>query len=159
MTLAETLQSKLGDWRPDGPGRHTLTQSDPDSGWKVSLEIERNEPLSCALAELTCEHTGEPLSTTAWAGALEKRIRGLMEPLRLIEADAARDEAVLRSALPTVRGEKRSHYELRLTGGRKASLKRYAAAIDPTAKRQATPFVLTHEVLGQLIDDLTAPLN
>lgn len=157
MTLGETLLRKLGSDRAD-ESRSPLIASDAATGWTASLAIDKNDALSCSLAELVCERVGDPQPTRAWADSLVKRVRGLMEPLRVIEVDAQRDEAVLRSDSPTVRNEKRAHYELRLLGGRKATLKRFAAATEGGAKREAVPFALTHEVLGQLVDVLTAPV-
>ena len=92
------------------------------------------------------------------AEAIAGRASGLMEPLRLIECDATRLEAILRSDEPTVRGGKRSHYELRLDGKRRAILRRFQAGIEPTAKREQIPFTLTHEVLGHFVDNVAEDL-
>src|SRR2546423_6999976 len=156
MTLAETLSSKLAEWRPAGSGRSTLTETDAASGWSVSLTIDKADALSCQMADLTCARKDGRYDTKAWADSLARRVKGLMEPLRVIEVDAQRDEAILRSDSPSVRNDKRAHYELRLQNGRKATLTRFIAAADVAAKREPTNFTLTHEVIAKLVDDLTA---
>jgi hypothetical protein len=156
MTLAEALQSKLVEARPTSPGRFTLAHTDAALGWTVSLDIERADALSCQLWEVSCvRNSGEEPGLRAWADLLAQRVTGLMEPLEVIEIDSLKNQAILRSESPTVRNEKRAHFELKLEGGRKATLRRYQAAIDPTAKRQSTTFVLTHEVIAKLAEDLT----
>ncbi len=157
MTLAETLLSKLGEARPTSSGRFTLTHSDAASGWTVSVDIEKADALSCQLAAVACiRGAGAEPGVQEWANALAKQVTGLMEPLQVIEVDALKNEAILRSNSPTVRNDKRAHFELKLEGGRKATLRRYQAPIDPAAKREPSTFVLTHEVIAKLVDDLTA---
>ncbi len=159
MTLAETLLSKLGEPRPSSPGRFVLAHADEASGWSVAVTIEKADALSCQLSELSCVRgRGEAPALRKWADALAERVTGLTEPLQVIEVDLLKNEAILRSDEPTVRNAKRAHYELKLEGGNKATLRRYQAAVDSAAKRQAGTFVLTHEVLGNLIDDLTSPV-
>jgi hypothetical protein len=156
MTLAETLLSKLVEARPTSPGRFTLAHTDAALGWTVSLDIEKADALSCQLWEVSCvRNAGEEPALRLWADRLAERVTGLMEPLQVVEVDTLKNEAILRSEAPTVRNEKRAHFELKLEGGRKASLRRYQAAIDPTAKRQPTTFVLTHEVIAKLAEELT----
>lgn len=157
MTLAETLLSKLAEARPTSPGRFALSHTDAASGWTVSLDIEKADALSCQLWEVSCDRgSGEQPGLRQWADLLAERVTGLLEPLQVIEVDSLKNEAILRSESPTVRNEKRAHYELKLEGGRKATLRRYQAAADPAAKREPTTFVLTHEVLSKLVEDLTA---
>lgn len=157
MTLAETLLSKLVEARPTSPGRFTLAHTDAASGWTVSLDIEKADALSCQLWEVACVRgPGDEPGLRPWADLLAERVTGLMERLQVIEVDSLKNEAILRSESPTVRNEKRAHFELKLEGGRKATLRRYQVAIDPTAKREQATFVLTHEVLSKLVEDLTA---
>jgi hypothetical protein len=159
MTLAETLLSKLAEPRPTSSGRFVLAHSDAVSGWSVALTIEKADALSCQLSEVSCVcGAAEPPALRKWADVLAERVTGLLEPLQVIEVDLLKNEAILRSDEPTVKNQKRAHYELKLEGGVKATLRRYQAAVDPSAKRQSSTFVLTHEVLGNLIDDLTGPV-
>jgi len=159
MTLGETVLSKLAEWRPAGSGRHIFRHADAGSGWTISLAIEKADDLSCRLSEVTCERAaGKEPDLKSWANALARRVTGLMEPLKVIEIDERRNEAILRSDEPTTRGHRRSHYELKLHGNRRAVLTRFAADAEPAAKRASIAFVLTHESLGKFIDDLTGPI-
>ena len=77
-----------------------------------------------------------------------------MEPLRLIEVDAGRDTALLRSAAPPKRGDDLFYYEVLLTG-RGAGVRRYQSS-STGGTRQQVAFPLTHEALAKLAADLTA---
>jgi hypothetical protein len=79
-----------------------------------------------------------------------------LEPLKLIEVDATRSEAVLRSETPAIRGTSVEYYELLLRGRQAATLKRYKAPRTGAGKRRAVPFALTHEAIAKLAGDLTA---
>lgn len=163
MTLAEKLLPKLAEHRPTSPGRTTWTHADAASGWTVVLTIDKADALSCQLAEVALTRA----TPAGWDGpALKVRaekiaanVTGLLEPLRLVELDGLRAEAVLRSSAPTSRGEKRSHYELRVKGTGAATLTRFQAGLDRTAKREPVGFSLTHEVLGKFLDDVTSCLS
>ena len=163
MMLSENLLRKLGEQRPTSPGRQTLTHQDEASGWTVVLTTEQADALSSRLWEATLQPTAPvALDATALrqkAEAIASRVSGLMEPLRLVECDATRLEAILRSDEPTVRGGKRGHYELHLDRQRRATLRRFQAECEPAAKREQVPFALTHEVLGHFMDDLAQTLS
>jgi hypothetical protein len=159
----QSLLPKLAEWRPTSPGRSTFTHQDTASGWSATLTVEKADALSCHLWSVTLEKRPTPAALNAAdlrqrAEAVAAKVTGLMEPLRVIEVDAVRGEALLRSDSPTVRNEKRSHYELGLTSTRRATLRRFQAPSDPTGKRQQVGFTLTHEVLANLAEDLTAAL-
>lgn len=161
--LSENLLRKLGEQRPTSPGRHTLTHQDEASGWAVVLTTEQADALSSRYWDVTLHPMApvalDPAGLRAKAEAVAAKVSGLMEPLRVIECDVTRMEAILRSDEPTVRGQKRNHYELRLDGKRRATLQRFQAERDPTAKREQVPFALTHEVLGHFVDDLAQALS
>ena len=160
MTLAEALLAKLAEPRTASPGRFTLLHSDGAAGWSVAMNIDKADALGCQLSEIACERiSGAAPDLKAWAESLANRVTGLMEPLQVVEVDLLKNEALLRSDEPTIRNQKRAHFELKLEGGRRAILRRYQAAIDPFAKREPTSFVLTNEVLGNLIDDLTGSIG
>jgi len=163
MTLSENLLRKLGEQRPTSPGRE-ITHQDEASGWTVAVTAEQADALSCRLRDLTVRPTvpGPALDAKALrqkAEAIAANVTGLMEPLRLVECDDTRREAILRSDEPAQRGGKRSHYEVRVDGQRTATLRRYQADQEPAAKRVQTPFTLTQEVLGHLVDDLAQSLS
>ncbi|HEV3143079.1 MAG TPA: hypothetical protein VGZ47_04260 [Gemmataceae bacterium] len=162
MTLAQTFLPKLGEHRPPGPGRHVLAHADAASGWSVTAIIEKADALSCQLWEITL-HRARPAATDPaalgkWAHGIAERVTGLMEPLRVLEIDNVRNEALLRSEAVTERHDKRFHYELKLEGAHRATLRRFQAGTDSRAKREQVPFVLTHETLGKFLDDVTAAL-
>ena len=76
-----------------------------------------------------------------------------MEPLHFIELDELRNEALLRSESPAKRGTALAYYEVLLTGGRRITMCRYERAAD-SSRRKQVGFVLTHEAIAKLIDDL-----
>lgn len=159
MTLAEKLLLSLAEHRPTSPGRHVWTHTDAAAGWTAALTIDKADALSCQFGEVTLTRTTQ----ATWDGpmlkaksdAIAAKVTGLMEPLRLIEVDELRREALLRSVAPTARSEKRFHYELRLMGTGIATLRRFQAELDRTAKREPIPFSLTHETLAKFVDDVT----
>jgi len=162
MTLAQTFLPKLGEHRPPSPGRHVLAHADTASGWSVTATIEKADALSCQLWEIALHRArpaaSDPAALTKWANAIASRVSGLMEPLRVLEIDNVRNEALLRSEDVTERHDKRSHYEVKLEGTHRATLRRFQAGLDSRAKREQVPFALTHEALGKFLDDVAAAL-
>lgn len=150
MTLEKMLRQQLSN--PESGGFH-MTCGD----WNVTLVSDRQDSLSCLLKELTLERAtpiGEGLH--AWAERVAEQATGLMEPLRLLEADAGLGKAILRSFTPAVRDGKATYYEMLLerTGRTSASLKRYAADRQNGLPREAIPFVLTHDAIVKLVTDI-----
>ena len=81
---------------------------------------------------------GDAAALRAWADRIAGRARGLLEPLKVIEVDAERDEAILRSDTPAAQGEDRFYYEVHLKGtraGRRPPLPRLAGRHRPAASR------------------------
>ena len=158
-----SLLPKLGEWRPTSGGRATFSHQDEATGWQVALTVEKNDALSCQLWDLELRKLPTPRPVTGVelqkrAVAIAAQTTGLLEPLRVIEVDVERGEAILRSDSPTVRGDKRSHYELSVTATRHATLRRFQAGNESTSKREQMKFTLTHEVLANLVEDLTTAL-
>ena len=157
MTLENTLLEKLSEWQPSGAGRQTLTVADDASGWVVSLAADRNDQIATAVWELNLRRTrpaAEGVTLKGWADLSAKRIKGLLEPLAVIEIDAPRSEALLRSGDPTRRGDAVAYYEIRLQGTTGATVQRFTAGV-AGSKREQVAFALTHEVLAHLVVDLT----
>lgn len=154
MTLDAILQQKLNEWTPPA-GRQELIVSDPESGWAVHLTADRKDELGCLLWELTLQHAGasEAGDLHSWAQAIVKRVTGLLEPLKIIEIDPTRNEALLRSASTQDRDDRLFYYELILRGTNYARLRRYEAA-RADAKREQTAFALTHESIVKVACDL-----
>jgi hypothetical protein len=156
-TLSETLQQKLGEWRPCD-GRETLDVAHPEHGWSASVVADHVEQLGARLWELTLRrHNAQAgVDLKARAEAVAARVTGLLEPLRLIEVDAAQGVALLRSSAPGQAAEAAAYYEALLHAGGTAQLRRYQAPHAGEPRRQQVPFALTHEALGKLVDDFTA---
>jgi hypothetical protein len=160
MTLNEVLQEKLAEWRP-GSGRQTLNVPDQGAGWTASLTADRADELGCLVWEMTLRRStplpgGDATLLRAWADRAAGRARGLLEMLKVIEVDAERDEAILRSDTPTAKGEDRYYYEVHLKGTGLADVRRYRGSLAATGKREQVAFALTHEALARLAADLTA---
>jgi hypothetical protein len=156
MTLAERLLPRLNDWRPAGDGRHSTSESFPEAGWTVRLAADKADSLSCLVWELALTRTAEPpagLTLKGWAEAVADRVTGLMEPLKLYEVDDTRSEAVLRSEVPSKKGDALGYYEVRLYGLGKAVVRRFKANA-AAAGREQVAFALTHEVIAKLAGDV-----
>jgi hypothetical protein len=156
MTLTENLLPRLSEWRPAGGGRHSFSATIPEAGWTVHLAADKADSLSCLVWELTLSRTGEApegLTLRAWAEGVAKRATGLLEPLKLLEVDDARGEAILRSESPAKKGERLAYYEVRLTGLGRATVRRFNAARTESGREQVA-FALTHEVLAKLAGDI-----
>lgn len=156
MTLNEKLLPKLSDWRPVGDGRHSLNAAFPDEGWSVQLAADKADTLSCLLWEVSLARTSEvpaQFSLRDWAARVASRVTGLMEPLRVLEVDDARGEAVLRSDTPAKKGERVAYYEVRLANGTTATVRRFHASRTASGREQVA-FAITHEALAKLASDI-----
>jgi hypothetical protein len=160
MTQNDLLLNNLTDWRPAGTGPHSFGHA-LDSGWTVAVTADAADTVGCRLTELAVARPAPAKPATAadlkrWAGRTVARTTGLLEPLKLIEIDPTRSEAVLRSETPAVRGASVEYYELLLRGRQAATLKRYKAPRTGAGRRRGIPFALTHEAIAKLAGDLTA---
>lgn len=154
MTLDATLLQKLNNWKPTSAGRQALAVNDDGTGWSVVLTADRADEMSCLVWDMTIRRTAGAVSDLgAWAKAAAAQVTGLLEPLRVVEVDAPRSEAQLRSQQPSQRGENRFYYEVLLTGGGQATLRRYQAG--ESNRREQVAFPLTHEALAKVAADLT----
>src|SRR5207244_339711 len=118
MTLENTVLAKVTEWRPTA-GRQQLNIPDDGAGWAVTLTADRCDDLGILLWEMTLRRTGAApagADLRAWADRAAARATGLLEPLKVVEVDGERREALLRSATPTARGERRLYYEVLLKG-------------------------------------------
>jgi hypothetical protein len=161
MTLAETVRRKLADWRP-GQGRQLLAVPDEGTGWSLTLTADRTDSLGCLAWEFRLERTPRSAASVAalqgWAEQVAHRVTGLLEPLKVVEVDAQRHEALLRSQEPTASGDTLSYYEVLLRGTEVALVRRYRASRLTETRREQVAFALTHDALVKLAIDLTAPL-
>src|SRR5438045_9763807 len=105
MTLEETLQRKLASWRPDTQSQ-TLSVDHADSGWKVDLHAECVDTVGARLKELQLTRTrpaAQPVPLAEQARRIADQVTGLLEPFRLLESDAGRVLARVRSHAPAPR--------------------------------------------------------
>jgi hypothetical protein len=156
MTLDETLLAKLADWRPDN-GRDTLEAADPATGWTVRLTADAVDGVGCRVWELALRPGTAPAADlSSRAQAVAARVRGLLEPLHVVEVDAPRQVALIRSDMPTQRNDALYYTELLLQADGASLVRRYQAPRPGEPRRQQIPFALTHEALGKLVSDLIA---
>lgn len=158
MTLDETVLRKLADWQPPRGSRQTLAVPDEGSGWAISLVVDRHDELSSVMWETNLQRMAavpDGVTLQSWAYGIAERVTGLLEPLEVLEIDAQRNEALLRSHEPTRRGADLFYYEILLKGTQAANVRRYQAS-PGGGRREQVPFVLTHEALAKFVRDLTA---
>jgi hypothetical protein len=157
MNLDEILVEKLADWRP--AGRQTMHIAPEGSGWAMTLSADRSDEVGCLVWELTLRRTSPPAAdqtVKAWADCAARHVTGLLEPLKVVEVDDPRNEAMLRSREAARRGDHLYYYELLLKGTSEALLRRYRASTEVLSRREQVAFPLTHEAVAKLVGDLTA---
>jgi hypothetical protein len=101
MNLADQLSENLDAWQPvsEGPMLHTVSLP----GWTVHLQADRADRVGCQLSEFSLVRNApspDGLTMTSWAEGIARRVTGLLEPLKLLEADPDRKQALLRSTAP-----------------------------------------------------------
>ncbi len=155
MTLDELVLPRLADWHPPA-GRQTLNLPGEGSGWAVAVTADRHDELGSLLWDVALRRTGPALADLAgWARRVAERVTGLLEPLKVVEIDAQRNEALLRSDEPAHRKEQLFYYEVLLHPARGATVRRFQAAQGP-GRREQVLFALTNESLAKLLGDLAA---
>ena len=160
MTLNDTVLQKTAEWHHPGGGRKTLPVPDEGSGWSVWLQADRCDEVGCLVWEVTLRRTAAPPPSAAglggWAERVAGRVTSLLEPLKVVEVDVQRREALLRSAQPRQRGEALFYYEVLLKGATEAVLRRFQAFHQGGKPREQVLFPLTHEALAKAAADLAA---
>jgi hypothetical protein len=159
MNLSEALLERLGNRKP-ASGRASLSAIDEASGWSATATADEANALSCLLWELSLrrgssatEAPGDDLRI--WAERIAGRATGLLENLRVVEVDASRGQALLRSQQPAQRGDEVFYYEVLLTGTREVLLRRYRAWQN-NGRREQVAFAVTNEALAKLVSVLIA---
>jgi hypothetical protein len=156
MSLDGLLLEKLARWRPDG--RQTLEVRAPEFGWAADITADAADVVGCRLWEIALRREGTvtPLGDLkARADAVCGRVTGLLEVLRVVEIDEPRGIALLRSDLPSRRGDTLSYYEVFLHADGAANCRRYEGPRGEETRRQQVAYTLTHETIGKLVADLT----
>jgi hypothetical protein len=156
MKLSEKLLNRLADELP--PGRQILSVAEEGPGaWTVALTVDRADVVGCVVWEMVMRREGaEPwnaLALKAQSERIAESVTGLLEPLKLLEVDHVRLEALLRSDGPTRRGEDVFFYEVKLHAGNIITLRRFHASTAPGMQRDQVPFTLTHEAIACIVDD------
>jgi hypothetical protein len=150
MALNETISQQLDEWQP-AEGRSTLNVT--EAGASIAVTADRNDELGTLTWEVSVKRSTPTGGVKAWAERCAERVTGLPEPLKVLEVDDKRDEAMLRSAKATRRGDSRYYYEAVLNGDGEGTLRRYQTA--GTRRTQVT-FPITHEALGRVVEGIVS---
>ena len=159
MTLADTLLEKLNKLSPDATVRRTLSFLDPSTATAVRLEVDMLDALGCQLWEIAVTRSPSEAARlqsgglATWARRVADEVTGLLEPLKLLEVDDLRGQALLRSESPAQRSDDLYYYEVLLHKTGAATLRRFHNTKTP-GKREQVSFVLTREALGKVVGDL-----
>ena len=155
MSLDVLLLEKLANWRPNND-RGTLDVGDAAGGWSAAVTAECVDIVGCRLWELSLRRAAKApaVELPTRAKRICERVTGLLEPLCLVEVDAPRQLALLRSEQPGQLGDERFYYEVLLDGDGGASVRRYQTPHQNEPRRRQIAFTLTHEALAKLVRDL-----
>jgi len=126
---------------------------------RLTLHLTALDTVGLAFTALEFATTGRTdwssQALKEWGDRLSSRLTYLMEPLKVLEIDAAGGEVQIRSQTLTPRAEQRGYYEVRLF--RQGILRMERFVLDEaTRQRRPTPCQLTREVLERLADDIAA---
>jgi hypothetical protein len=130
----------------DGPNRLTLSLTALDT---VGVAFDSLEFVATDRAQWSSD------ALRSWGERLAARVTYLLEPLKVIEIDAAGGEVQIRSQAPTARAQQRGFYEVRLYKQGSLRMERFVYN-DATRERQRTACQLTREVVERLADDIAA---
>jgi hypothetical protein len=127
----------------------------------VRCHADDVDPLAVTVIDLALE-TPELANMTAFelqaaSAELAKRVNYLLEPIAPIETDAQGCTVQMRSNPPQKDDNAWRYYELLVRRGGSIALCRYEKK--PTQPRVRIPAVLTHEVVGRLVDDFSATVD
>jgi hypothetical protein len=153
MTLDEALLEKLDEWKPDlYPDRLAVK----NQAGLVEVTLGQLDTLGCQLWDFRVtrqsdETVNRPLKE--WALKVAGCVTGLLEPLQVLEVDADKGLAILRSKQPAKKDGKLFYYELILHSDGMAELHRYQGAF-AEGKREQVGFVITREAMAKLALDL-----
>jgi len=161
MTLVSKLRQKLSDEKPCA-NRHDLQVADPESGSAVTLAIKQRDGLSSLVWEMRVRRPAPAGQTMRqWAERIAARVTYLLEPLKVLEVDTERNQAMLRGVVSGEPKDGVSYFEVILDGTTSALVRRYqvagvADAAGNLPKREQVAFALTHEGLLKLVGDVNA---
>jgi hypothetical protein len=152
MSLENIVLRKLAETTASSERHHVLVTEGP---WTVTVTADRRDDLSSRVWVVDLERR-EPMTgnVVAWADRVAKKVSGLMESLKIVEVDAAKHEALLRSSKPTQKGEDLFYYEVRLRGTSRASVRRFQGGHGKG--REQIAFAATNEAIAKLAADIAA---
>ncbi len=156
-----TLSAKLLGSLKAAIGQRHQSLLVADGQRSVRCNADECDPLAVTVIDLVLE-TPELASATAFelqaaSADLAKRVNYLLEPIAPIELDAQGCSVQMRSNPPQKDDNGRRYYELLLRRGGSIALCRFEKL--PGQPRTRVPAVLTHEVVGRLIDDFCATVD
>jgi hypothetical protein len=157
MTASAKLLSEL---RAAAGQRHQCL-SVVDGQRIVRCNADECQPLAATIIDLVLETpelaAATPFELQAASADLAKRVNYLLEPIAPIELDADGCSVQMRSNPPHKDDNGRRYYELLIRRGGTIALCRYEK--QPGQPRTRIPAVLTHEVIGRLVDDFTMTVD
>ena len=158
MRISEALGTAMRARMPLAPGRTEQLSAQAD-GVQLECVVEAAERLGCALGSLTVRRqTPARLSPPAlreFAEALCQRATYLLEPLKLLEHDAAAGVALARSSPPAADERGVEYYELLANADGSAALTRWRWDAGVPGRASA-PMLLTPPQFARLADDFAA---
>jgi hypothetical protein len=150
----------LGELRAASGQRHQCL-SVADGQRTVRCNADECQPLAATIIDLVLETTELATATAfelqAASADLAKRVNYLLEPIAPIELDAGGCSVQMRSNPPQKDDNGRRYYELLIRRGGTIALCRYEK--QPGQPRVRIPAVLTHEVIGRLVDDFSKTVD
>ncbi|QDS98670.1 hypothetical protein [Adhaeretor mobilis] len=157
MTLAQKLLAGL----QTSLGQTSVALTVDEGAREVNCKALQCEQLAVTVTDLTLETSelaGIDLPRIQAASqALCSRVNYLLEPISPIETDAQGCTVQMRSNPPQQDDNGCRYYELLLRRGGSVALHRYEK--QPGKARVRVPAVLTHEVLGRLVDDFSQAVD
>lgn len=154
MIQETNLQTRLANWKIADESQLTVPVNDQ---WQVEILANRSDELGCRVLQMAVTRTEKKdlASPADWANSLCQETNGPLRNLKVVEVDGHRQQALLRTELPQDLGNTYSYYEVNLTAMNQAIVKRFAVDSVINGKRHATPFVLTHEQVFEMVNHLT----
>jgi len=157
MNLSAKL---LGELRAAIGQRHQCLSA-AEGQRTVRCNADECEPLAATVIDLVLETpelaSATPFELQAASADLAKRVNYLLEPIAPIELDAQGCSVQMRSNPPQKDDNGRRYYELLIRRGGSIALCRYEKL--PGQPRTRIPAVLTHEVIGRLVDDFSLTVD
>ena len=154
MTLANIIRQKLAEAKPVSD-RHELLFTGEGCPWTVHLTADRRDEWSTVVWEFSIRRGSEfGGDLTDWADRVVKGTVGVLDPIKVVEIDRERNEALLRTANPQLVDGKLLYHELVLHGASSALIRRFQAARETGSMRLQVPFALTNESLAKLAGDV-----